>query len=147
MNFFKKNINTYFYSRIAVPGEVKVKKPVTRNENGTTITWDHLSPVCSRISPQYFLNFTNKDLSVYTRNTTNNSLSCGSECINATSFTIWAVVENKIGTATVHILPATGTGEFLKNELLFKAQLSENTCSGYLKMLYFGIFSLQYSTF
>lgn len=110
MNFFKKNMNTYFYSRIAVPGEVEVKKPVTRNENGTTITWDHLSPVCNGISPQYFLNFTNKDLSVYTRNTTKNSLSCGFECINATNFTIWAVIENKTGTAKTHTLRAIEKG-------------------------------------
>ena len=135
MNFFKKNMNTYFYSRIAVPGEVEVKKPVKRSENRTTITWDHLSPVCSGISPQYFLKFTNKDLSVYTRNTTNNSLSCGSECINATSFTIWAVIENKIGTAKPHTLPAIEKGEFsFKIGLLFKTQFSENICSDYLKM-------------
>lgn len=95
MIFFDKIINIYFYSYIVVRSQVKVQEPVKRNENGTTITWHHLSLNCSGISPQYILNFTNKDLSVYTRNTSNNSYSCRSECINATSFSIWAVVGNE----------------------------------------------------
>lgn len=139
-----KIINAYFYSRIAVPGEVEVKKPVTRNENGTTITWDHLSPVCNGTSPHYFLNFTNKDLSVYTRSTTSNSLSCGSECINATNFTIWAVIEDKIGTAKSHTLPPIEKGEFSSKMDCFSRCGSRKS---YLRMLYSGIFPFQYSTF
>ena len=81
-----------------------------RSKNETTITWDHLSLDCSGISPQYFLNFTNKDLSVYTRNTRNNSYSCGFECINATSFTIWAVVGDENWDPASHELKHIGKG-------------------------------------
>ena len=104
------NIKTYFYSHIVARSQVKVQEPVKRNKNGTTITWGHLNLDCNGTSPQYFLNFTNKDLSVYTRNTRNNSYSCGSECINATSFTIWAVVENENWNPTLYKLEPIGQG-------------------------------------
>ena len=92
------------------PSAIDVTK-LTHTESGTEITWNPLNLDCSEISPQYFLNFTNKTLLVHSSKTANNSFSCGTECINATSFTIWAVVENEVWTATCHNLSAFGKGE------------------------------------
>ena len=92
------------------PSKVEVTN-LTYTKNGTKITWNPLHLGCSGISLQYFLNFTNKNLLIHSSKTTNNSFSCGTECINATSFAIWAVVGNKAWRATFHDLSAIRKGE------------------------------------
>ena len=108
--FLRQDEKRLFYSRIVTPSEIDVTK-ITHSKSGTKISWNPLNLNCSGISIQYFLNFTNKDLLVHSSKTVNNSFSCGTECINTTSFIIWAVVEKKAWTATFHNLSATGKGE------------------------------------
>ena len=112
MIFFHENSMFYFYSRIVTPRKVEViKEQLIKNKNGTLITWDPIKLNCSGISPEYFLNFTNKNVLIYRRNTTNNTVSCNAECENATSFIIWAVVEGENWGETLYNLTAIAEGK------------------------------------
>lgn len=88
-----------------------IKKQLIRNSNRTMITWQPLNLDCDGISPEYFLNISENNLLVYRANTTNNSVSCYSECENATSFIIWAVVEGEKWDKTLYNLTAIIEGK------------------------------------
>lgn len=98
-----------------------IEEQLIRNSNRTTITWQPLSLECDGISPEYFLNFSQNNLLVYRANTTNNSVSCYSECENATSFIIWAVVEGENWNKTLYNLTAITEGKIylIFNLLIF----------------------------
>ena len=122
MVFFHKNSMVYFYSCIVTPRKVNViEEQSIKNKNGTTITWDPIKLNCSGISPEYFLNFTNKNVLIYRRNTTSNTVSCNSECENATSFIIWAVVDGGNWEKTWYNLTAISEGKIylIFNLLIF----------------------------
>ena len=132
MVFFHENSMVYFYSCIVTPRKVNViEEQSIKNKNGTTVTWDPIKLNCSGISPKYFLNFTNKNVLIYRRNTTSNTVSCNSECENATSFIIWAVVDGGNWEKTWYNLTAISEGKIylIFNLLIF----SLNVLPGFIR--------------